>query len=209
MPTCRSARTTLQGGSRIDVRVAGKVGGTARFRLPTLPAPPGDDILARMMSAMHALTTYRQDESLTSGLGVTVHSRYAFVAPDRFEAEVHQPSDNSEQIWIGGTRYLRQNGGKWQVEGGGPSQKVPQFIWDFFRPFVDARVLGTASVDGTRTKIVAFFGDSGSTPVWFRLWIDSSGLVHKAEMRAQGHFMDHRYYGFDQPIVIRPPAGAG
>ena len=59
-PTCRSARTTLQGGSRIDVRVAGKVGGTARFRLPTLPAPPGDDILARMMSAMHALTTYRQ-----------------------------------------------------------------------------------------------------------------------------------------------------
>jgi hypothetical protein len=51
-------------------------------------------------------------------------------------------------------------------------------------------------------------GGNWDLPVWFRLWIDSGGLVHRAEMRAPGHFMDHRYYGFDAPIAIRPPKGA-
>jgi hypothetical protein len=78
-------------------------------------------------------------------------------------------------------------------------------VWDFFRPFLDARVLGSARVEGVSTTIVAFFGDSGGLPVWFKLWIDARGLVHRAEMRAQGHFMDHRYYDFDAPIQIVPP----
>ena len=58
---------------------------------------------------------------------------------------------------------------------------------------------------GGTTGLVAFFGDSGGTPVWFRLWVDQGGLVRQAQMRAQGHFMDHRYYDFDAPIRITPP----
>ena len=44
--------------------------------------------------------------------------------------------------------------------------------------------------------------------MWFRLWVDASGHVHRAEMRAPGHFMDHRYYDYDAPIPIEPPKGA-
>ena len=40
--------------------------------------------------------------------------------------------------------------------------------------------------------------------MWFRLWVDASGHVHRAEMRAPGHFMDHRYYGYNAPITIEP-----
>lgn len=204
--TCRRAAVQLQGSETISVTVAGPKGGMATFRIPKLPAQEGSHLLAQMMTRMHGLKTYRLDETLSSGLAV-VTSRYAFQAPDRFESIVTESSGGSRMVWIGGTRYLRQGDGQWQVLHGGPPPDVPSFIWDFFRPFIDARILGRAAVDGVPTCIVAFFGKSGVTPVWFRLWIDGEGLVRQAQMRAQGHFMDHRYYDFDRPISIEPPKG--
>jgi len=59
-----------------------------------------------------------------------------------------------------------------------------------------------------RTTEIAFAGGSSDLPVWFRMWVDASGLVHRAEMRAPGHFMDHRYFDYDAPITIEPPEGA-
>ena len=83
---------------------------------------------------------------------------------------------------------------------------MPKFTWDYFRPFVDARVVGTQTVDDVPTKVVAFFGSGGgNTPVWFRLWIDKEGLVRRAQMRADGHFMNDRYYDFDARFSIEPP----
>jgi len=204
-PTCRSAHAVFDGGDMVQVRVDGRIGGTVSFRLPSLPAPDGTAILRTMMRGMHELTSYRQDEFLSSGRAV-VDSRYAFVAPDEMSQEVIEAGSSSQVVWIGGARYLKPSStAPWQVERGGPALTVPSFVWDFFRPFLDARVLGSARVEGVSTTIVAFFGDSGGLPVWFKLWIDAQGLVHRAEMRAQGHFMDHRYYDFDAPIQIVPP----
>ncbi|MGH2579445.1 MAG: copper resistance CopC/CopD family protein [Actinomycetota bacterium] len=203
-PTCRRAEVDLQGGERVDVHVDGPTGGTASFLLPKLPASDGSAILQQMMTRIHELETYRLDETLSSGLAV-VRARYAFQAPDSFESAVTAPSGGSRTVWIGGTRYLRQGNGPWQIEKGGPPPRVPSFTWDFFRPFIDARILGRGIVEGVHTQIVAFFGDSGGTPVWFRLWIDADGLVRRAHMRAQGHFMDHRYYDFGSRFRIEPP----
>ncbi len=91
------------------------------------------------------------------------------------------------------------------VTGGSPT--VPSFIWDSFRPFTDARVIGHQTLGGVKTDVVAFFNDGSGFPIWFRLWIDDSGLVHRAEMRALGHFMDETYFAFDKPISIVPPVG--
>jgi len=46
-----------------------------------------------------------------------------------------------------------------------------------------------------------------STPIWFRLWVDAEGLVHRAHLRAGGHFMEQRYFDVDAPIDIQPPTG--
>ena len=43
-------------------------------------------------------------------------------------------------------------------------------------------------------------------PYWYRLWVDSDGLVRRAEMRGPGHFMDHQYRDFDTPVQIEPPS---
>jgi putative copper export protein len=202
--TCRRATVAVQGGEEIRVRVDGPKGGTASFDLPQLPAPDGSALLEKAQGIMHDLGTYRLRERLSSGLAV-IRSRYSFVAPDRMQSVVNR---KSEAIWVGTTRYRRdQPGASWEVQKGGPSIPVPSFIWDYFKPYRDVRVLGREQVDGMPTTIVSFFGQTGGTPVWFQLWIDPDGLVRLAQMRAQGHFMDHRYYDFDAPIRIEPPAG--
>ncbi len=206
--TCRKGTATLHGGERVAVDVGTAVGGRAAFRLPDLPVASGDQVLRRMVATMGALSSYRLDESLTSGLGTTVDTTYAFAAPDSFESHLVENGSRFSTVWIGDTRYTRQGKGTWKVERGGPAVPVPTYIWDSFRPYQDVRILGRATLDGVRTTEIAFAGGSSDLPVWFRLWVDASGLVHKAEMRAPGHFMDHRYYDYDAPIRIAPPKGA-
>jgi hypothetical protein len=69
-------------------------------------------------------------------------------------------------------------------------------------------VLGPVDESGSALRQLAFAGGDQDLPVWFRLWVDPQGYVHRAEMRAPGHFMDHRYYDYDVPITIQPPKGA-
>jgi hypothetical protein len=85
---------------------------------------------------------------------------------------------------------------------------VPIFTWDSFRPWVEARIIGSGRIDGRPVRILSFFGSSGDTPAWFRLWIGEDGLVLQAHMRAQGHFMNQQFGDFDAPFQIRAPLGA-
>jgi hypothetical protein len=85
---------------------------------------------------------------------------------------------------------------------------VPSFIWDIPESggnFVGAHVVGSETLDGIQTSVLTFFLDLPQTPAWFRLWADADGLVHRASMRAQGHFMEHSYSGFDGPLTIEAP----
>jgi hypothetical protein len=206
--TCRRGEVDLRGGDVVTVDVGVSAGGRATFRLPALPAPSGDELLQKTIGAMGALTSYRLQEDLTSGLGTTVHATYTFAAPNSFESDVEQQGSAFRTVWIGDTRYTREGNGPWKVERGAPAVPVPTYIWDSFRPYQDVRTLGRATLGGVRTTEIAFAGGTSDLPVWFRLWVDSSGLVHRAEMRAPGHFMDHRYFDYDSPITIEPPEGA-
>jgi copper transport protein len=205
--TCRRASLDLQGGETLAVEVGTDVGGTASFHLPELPAPDGSGLWRRAEQRMHRLPSYRQVEVLSAGRGAT-RSIYAFVAPDSYTSRAIQEGEVTVQvIEIGGTRYYRSSPtAPWEKQTGGPSPEVPSFIWDYFVPPVAPRIIGAERVDGVDTEVVAFAG-SGTPPIWFRLWVDDRGLVRRAAMRAQGHFMDHRYYDFDAPIRIVPPEG--
>jgi hypothetical protein len=67
--------------------------------------------------------------------------------------------------------------------------------------------VGEDRVDGPQATVVSFAGGQPGTPIWFRLWIDPQGLVRRAEMRAQGHFMNDHYYDFGAPFAISAPVG--
>ncbi len=205
--SCRNGQAVFRGGERVKIDVGTPADAQVVFRIPALPAPSGESLLQRMQSTMSALTTYRLQETLTSGLGTSVESTYAFAAPNSFESRVREPGSSSRTVWIGDTRYVQQDGGAWKVEQGAPAVPVPTHIWDSFKPYRDVRIGGHAVVDGVQATELLFAGGDPDLPIWFKLWVDADGFVHRAEMRAPGHFMDHRYYDFNSPVTIAPPEG--
>jgi hypothetical protein len=206
--TCRTASATLFGGEHIDVSVGGASGGTASFDVPQLPAVDGTPLLQRVQERMHGLRAYQVDETLGPAQP-PLHAAYVFQAPDRMRIDF---DTGASTIWIGPTRFRRDAGAApWQAETTGTSVQIPTFAWDSSTPaapYIGAHVLGPDTLDGEQMQVLAFFWSAGGSPAWFRLWADGSGLVRRAAMRAQGHFMEHRYRAFDAPVSIEPPAGS-
>jgi len=203
--TCRTAIVTLNGGEHVDVVAGGASGGTAAFDLPTLPTQDGTALLQQVQERMHQLHTYQVDETLGPATP-PLRAAYSFEAPDRMQLSF---GDGETTVWVGPTRYTRDTlSGVWKAEDVGTSLPVPSFVWDIpdsGGTYVGAHIVGTETVDGVVTHVLTFFLDLPQTPVWFQLWSDTSGLVRRASMRAQGHFMDHRYTDFDVPDSIEPP----
>lgn len=204
-PTCRRGEVLLQGGERLEVLVAGPDGGAAAFQVPDLPAPDGAALLEQAQERMHLLKTFHMEEVLGPA-EPPIQTVYAFQAPDRMQMEV---STGFQTVWVGGTRYLRERPDQpWRRESSSATIQVPRFTWDGAGSprFIAPRILGVAALEGVQTQVVSFFEQVGTTPVWFRLWVDARGFVRQAEMRAQGHFMDQRYFDFDAPFTVGPPS---
>ena len=201
-PACRQTRVELVGGEEVSVSVGGPGGGTASIQVPALPAADGSELFERAQVAMHDIGSFRLDEDLSSGAGGVV-AHYVFAAPDLARWSVEGGGTN---VSIGDTRYFRESpDAVWFMSRGVPPLDVPTFVWDGFTPQGGVFRVGTERVGGTRTDVLAFFGSSAGVPAWFRLWVAPGGAVLRAEMRAQGHFMDQRYFAFDAPVSIRPP----
>ena len=205
--TCRQTTINLQGGEAATITVIGSGGGTATFSIPQLPAGDGTALVEHAQQRMHHLRSYQLFETFTTGSTAfkPIANRYTFAAPDRMASTA---VSGAQLVWIGPTQYTRNGPGQpWHVTSDVPIFTVPTFTWDYFRPVIDARIVGRSSVDGVQTTVVSFFGDSNGTPVWFRQWIDGTGLVRRAEMHAQGHDMQDVYSAFDTAPAIVPPSG--
>jgi copper transport protein len=201
--TCRQATLPLSAGGEVDVDVLGPGGGRAAFNVPTLPAPAGDALISRMQAVMHGLRTYEVSETLSSGIAV-IHSEYASQAPDRSRWTVAQ---TSETVSIGTTQYTREAPDQpWRRQTDLPPLAIPSFVWDYFQPLTNARVIGQATVDGAAATGVAAFGSRSGTAIWFTFWVDGDGLVRRAEMHAPGHFMTDHYVRFNAPEDIAAPS---
>ncbi len=199
---CRTTTLTLDGGETITIAVEG-VDDPATFRLPRLPTPDGSPLLDLLTERMSELTSLRYQEVLGPA-DPPVTSTVEMVAPDRIRVII---GSGTEQIRIGDSFYRRDSPGEaWQVTPG-TTVTVPAFVWDYPNK-AGVHVVAGEEISGTPTRVVAFFVNVGDNlPIWYRLWVDDTGLVHRAEMRAEGHFMDHTYSGFDTPISIIAPTG--
>jgi len=203
--TCRVANVELRGGERGELRVGFDPVARAGIDIPSLPAGDGRALLDTMQQRMRQLHTLRIVETLGPATP-PVTATYTMQAPDRLESVI---VGGSQMTWIGETRYLRERQtDEWQIENAGFALPVPSYVWE--PPSVNElrtpRVIGRERVDGVNTQVVSFFGQAGPLPVWFRAWIDAGGLVHRAEMRAEAHFMDHRYDDFDAALTVEAPS---
>ncbi|MBI4636661.1 MAG: copper resistance protein CopC/CopD [Candidatus Rokubacteria bacterium] len=170
----------------------------------TLPAVDGASELARAIASMERLRAARLREDLRGEAGQPpVLFDYRFRAPDAFEMK----RDARLRIVVGERSYSRAGAAEPWTSQPWPG---PPFTWpksyyrEFWRDARAVRILGVDKVDGVVSNVVGFVRPQ--LPAWFRLWVGrEDGLVRRQEMLAEGHLMDHRYVGFDEPLDLRPP----
>jgi copper transport protein len=160
-------------------------------------------LLERAQDAMRGIRTLKEEERLTSGPGSYVRTRYRLKAPHRFS---YGTSSGGQSIVIGRRQWTRTTGDPWQVQRfGGLSAFRTK---NFFRWTPYARAARLLDVYGRAARPVADVAlMDPATPVWFRLQIElSTGRVLKDRMITKAHFMDRRYFAFNEPIEIKPPS---
>jgi hypothetical protein len=198
---CRTATVDLRGGERLAVAVAGPVGGTASFDLPSLPARDGTALARSATAQMDRLRTYRVAEVLSG-----FRSAYAYERPHQLWIRTWYGDGVQQSLWLGSSLYVKTStAGPWRLKSKGTLAPVPYFNWDPFQPLVDAHIVGTGTVAGVPVTLVTAFGGHGSDPdsVWFTLSVDQkTGLVLRSQMWAPDHFMDDRYHAFNQPAGL-------
>lgn len=156
--------------------------------------------LREAQAAMRALETMRLNETVTSGPGTLVETRYRLRDPDRMAYRV---SSGAQAVVIGERSYSRGEDGRWDrgTFGGTGGFRLDEFFrWSVYADSV--RLLAPARAAGP--VVVTLFDPA--TPLWYRLRIGSaSGGVVNERMIASGHFMDRAYHAFDRPVSIRAP----
>jgi copper transport protein len=191
------------GDWRLEVHVDSNRGPVSISESAPLPAPDGSVAVARALGGVESLKSAVMTEHLSSAVGGPAYdSTYEFQAPDKAAITLK----DSTTIFVGERRFQRTGSGPWETSPFPP----PGFSWPtgYYREFWGAasaaRLLGTETVDGVPTQVIAFVRPD--VPAWFRIWVGKSdGLVRREDMRAEGHIMDHTYSDLNGPISVTPP----
>lgn len=169
-----------------------------------LPSPDGRPVLRRAVAALERLRSVAMQEDLRGATdGPNISAQYRFSAPAAFEFAVKDRS----QIVIGSRSFDRpQPNASWEEKPwpGRPFQWPREFYRSVWEGPAAVRILGTEPLDGHPMTVIAFVRPE--LPAWIRLWIGvDDGLVHREQMRAEGHLMNRSYSEFDTSTPIVPP----
>jgi copper transport protein len=202
-PGCYGANLPLPPPPRrIDVALSGlgRRPATLSFILPARwPPPPARALVARADRVYRSLHTLVIHERLASSARNRVDTTYRIQAPNRLAYRI---AGGPQAVIIGGTRWDRLPGGKWERSEQDPlTQPLPFWGAD---PVRNARLLGPGRVGGRPVRVVSFYDPK--LPAWFELSLEPrTSRLLALRMTAQAHFMRHRYSGFDRPLEIVPP----
>lgn len=104
-------------------------------------------------------------------------------------------------VVIGSRRWDRVDG-SWE-RSSTTRLRLPAFAWQSAR---GPRLVGRATVDGKRVRVLDIWKPGVDFPTWFLLYVTDDGRVLRSEMLTTGHFMVDRYRDFNAAQSIRPPA---
>ena len=195
-------RTTLPVSGRpaaVEVSVRGPSPADWRVALPAAwPPPDGTALVRRAGRVWRALDSVSFFETLGSGTGTVVASRWQLQAPNRL---AYQVKGGWAAVIVGARRWDRAPGrARWVESPQSPlTQPVP--TWVAVR---DAHVLGPVTVQGRPAWLVSFYDPV--TPAWFTVAIDrATGRTLDVHMVATAHFMHDTYGAFNSTAPITPP----
>jgi putative copper export protein len=200
---CYAATVPLPAPPRtVDVRLEGEGvrPATVRFMLPPRwPAPAAAALVTRADRTFRELRSLVIREHLASSATNAITTTYHVVAPNRLAYKI---VNGPQAVVIGGTRWDKLPGGRWERSQTEPLQE-PEPFWGS-DPRKNARLLRKARVHGREVEVASFYDPR--LPAWFVLSIEpTTGRLLALRMTAQAHFMRHRYTGFNEPVSIVPP----
>ena len=193
-PGCYRA-TTKQVPKAVEVRVVGKKPITWNVPLPK-PWPPRDasSIVARATKTFRKLKTLTTDDSLSSGLGRTLHTRWVVAAPNRL---TYQVAGGPAAVIIGNTRWDKVAPSEPWVKSAQTPIKQPTPFWVSWQ---DAHVIG----ETPKAWRITFFDPK--TPGWYTISVaKDTRRTLDLRMQAAAHFMRQTYSNFNAPVSIAPP----
>ena len=156
---------------------------------------PSVDLVARATRRYRALETVRFSETLTSGLGTTLHTVWTEIAPDRLSYTI---AGGAKGIVIGDRRWDLLPGDKQWQESPAVVLHLPAPTWGSV--VTNARLLRM----GPKLAVVSFLEPRG--PAWFTVTFDRKTLRPvELDMVAAAHFMHERYTDFNAPLKVEPP----
>ncbi len=181
----------------VEVDRPGEPVARVTLHLPSRLPRGADALLRTARTRMLGLRSLNMEETLGAGLSAPVLSRWTFQAPDRMRYTV---AGGGRGVVIGSRRWDWVDG-RWE-RSSIPSLRFPTFVW---APARGARLVGRATVDRQRVRVLAVRKPGVDFPMWFRLYVTDDGRVLRSEMLTTGHFMVDRYANFNSAPSIRPP----
>jgi len=170
-------------------------GRRATFVLPAEHLRAGG-LVARATRAYHSQRAVAFTETLSSGLGRTLVTRWQLERPNRLTYRIR---GGSQAIVIGKRRWDRPTAaGKWVPSPQLPVQQPVPLWWQ-------GRITNAYVLDSTPATIEVSFLDRDG-PAWFTATFDRRTLLPKhVQMVATAHFMTQKYAPSASPVAIRPP----
>jgi hypothetical protein len=162
-------------------------------------------LLDRAQTAMRELRSVREAERITSGPGTRAVTNYRLRAPDRF---AYTTDRGTRSIVVGSDQWLRTPElDRWERRDFGAGTTFSTRSWFRWTPYAESLQLIDIRRGGRRRTAELGLYERG-TSVWYRLWIDlRTYRVERLRMIAARHFMDQRFFAFNAPVAIEPPAG--
>jgi hypothetical protein len=194
---CYQAEIAARGARRASVRFAGRA---YLFSLPAATQTSNASrLVARATVVWRSLKTLVWHERLAGSPTDVLYTVYKAVAPDELSYTI---TGLSAAVIIGGLRWDRPTPtARWVESTQDPPLTMPVPFWS---AVTDARLLGSARVQGRRAWTVSFFDPE--TPAWFEAEIDErSNRTLELSMVAAAHFMHHLYGPFDAAFRLEPP----
>ena len=200
---CR-AFTAASAGRVLRVTVD-SAAGPAAVALPTRWDGDGRRALARAQRAMRALRSVREADTVRSGAGRPIRTRYRLAAPDRAAWTTNTRHGLADTVAIGTRQWTRRHGAAaaWTARPAG----VPYRLSGWFDWAHRAATVRVLSRGRSTVELVAVDPQLETrTPVWRRLTVDrATGRVVKVRVVAPGQFMTQRYRAFNAPVRIAAP----
>ena len=177
---------------------------------PTLIGPPpahstnpqAEAVFQAALERIKQLSSMRAEEKLTDGLGDTLDTHYAYLAPDKF---AYTTSAGFSSVIIGDAQYSRDPGGAWRREQRPRPYAFPADFPTYYTKATEQTLGVQQELDGERCQLITF--RIPASGLWYAWWVGTqTHLLRREAMVASHHYMVSHFTDFDRPIQITAPS---